>query len=314
MRALVTGGAGFIGSHVVELLLAKGHRVAVIDDLSTGKRENLPPGVQFYRLSLLDSQLPDIIRQIEPDVVFHEAAQVKVSRSLADPVQDARINIEGSLRLLEACREAGLPKVVYASSAAVYGEPQAVPLPEEHPLAPLSPYGLSKLTVERYLAIYHVLYGLHYAVLRYANVYGPRQDSSGEGGVVAIFADRVVRGKPLVIFGDGSQTRDFVYVGDVAAANLRAANPELPGELVVNVGTGREISVNELARTLAEQAGSDLPFVYEAPRPGEIQRSSLANGRAVSVLGWQPATTLAEGLAKTLTWYREHGLPGIPEK
>ncbi|MBE3578047.1 MAG: NAD-dependent epimerase/dehydratase family protein [Limnochordales bacterium] len=314
MRALVTGGAGFIGSHIVAKLLAEGHRVAVVDDLSTGKRENVPAGAQFYRMSLLDPELPDVVQQIEPDVVFHQAAQVKVSYSLADPVQDARINIEGSLRLLEACRKAGLPKVVYASSAAVYGEPQTVPLPEDHPLAPLSPYGLSKLTVERYLAIYHSLYGLRYAVLRYANVYGPRQDSSGEGGVVAIFADRAVRGKPLVIYGDGSQTRDFVYVEDVATANLLAANPDLPGELVVNIGTGREISVNELARAVAAQAGHELPFVYEAPRAGEIRRSSLANGRAISVLGWYPATDLAEGLGKTLAWYRAHALPGIPEK
>lgn len=313
MHVLVTGGAGFIGSHIVDKLLQAGHRVAVLDDLSTGRRENLPRGVHLYPQSLLDPGLSDLFEEVEPEVVFHQAAQVKVSRSLSDPAFDARTNIEGSIRLLEACRATGTRKVVYASSAAVYGEPLTLPLPEDHRLAPLSPYGLSKLTVERYLALYYSLYGLKYAVLRYANVYGPRQDSSGEGGVVAIFAARAVRGKPLVIYGDGTQTRDFVYVEDVAEANLLAAREDLPGQLVVNVGGGKECSISELAATCARLAGCDLPRIHQAARPGEIKRSALDNRRAREVLGWQPRTPLSEGLRRTLDWYREQVVPVVPE-
>ncbi|MBE3583539.1 MAG: NAD-dependent epimerase/dehydratase family protein [Limnochordaceae bacterium] len=320
MRALVTGGAGFIGSHVVERLLQAGWQVGVVDDLSTGQRANVPPGVQLHVSSLLDPELPEWVAYFGPDVVFHLAAQVKVSRSLAAPVRDAQINIEGSIRLLEACRQLGkVRRVVYASSAAVYGEPHVLPLPEEHPIHPLTPYGLSKYTVEQYLAIYRHLYGLSYTVLRYANVYGPRQDASGEGGVVAIFAERVSHGKAPVLFGDGAQTRDFVYASDVAQANLLAAQtPEADGQ-VFNIGTSQPIRIDELADHMQREAARlwgvpAVPRVHQAPRPGDIRDSCLDYRKAKEVLGWQPQVPLDEGLRRTLEWYRQQRLVGPAER
>ena len=299
-RVMVTGGAGFIGSHIVEELLAAGHEVSVVDNLQTGSEAWLPAGVAFYRISILDEALCDVMAEAAPEYVIHQAAQVNVARSVEDSARDAQVNIVGSLRLLEACRKHGVRKVIYASSAAVYGEPRALPLVEDHPVAPLSPYGVSKHTVEHYLEVYRRLYGLNYTVLRYANVYGPRQDAQGEGGVVAIFTYRIVRGLGVTIDGSGEQTRDLVYVGDVARANVLALTAG-DGE-ILNVSMGVETSVNRLLAAIEEAVGRRAEVRHGPPRPGDIVRSVLANGRARRVLGWEPRVSLADGLQAVVTF------------
>lgn len=299
MRVLVTGGAGFIGSHIVDALLAGGFRVCVLDNLSTGKLENLNPGVNFYHGDLRDKELlREIMERERPGVVIHQAAQASVPRSIKDPGCDAGVNVLGSINLLEACRQYGVRKVIYASSAAVYGNPKYLPLDEGHPAELLSPYGISKYTVEHYLKVYKSLYGLDFTVLRYANVYGPRQDAAGEGGVVAIFADRLLKGTQPEIYGDGEQTRDFVYVKDVAAANVAAL--DRAGGEVLNISTGVATSVNKLLAVMKEIAGSSAEARYCPERPGDIRHSYLDNSRAKRLLGWRPRFGLREGLRETM--------------
>jgi len=306
LKVLVTGGAGFIGSHIVDLLVEDNCRVAVVDDLSTGSFENVNAGVNFYHLKVEEGGLEEAVAREKPEVVLHQAAQVDVQRSLREPLADAEINILGSVNLLEACRRHGVGKVVYASSAAVYGNPAYLPVDEAHPVAPQSPYGVSKHTVEDYLRIYRENYGIDYTVLRYANVYGPRQDASGEGGVVAIFVDRLLKGEPPRIFGDGEQTRDFVYVKDVAAANLAAFRR---GDgMVLNVSTGAGLSVNGLFQALKETTGSGLAPMYRPPRPGDITHSRLANAAARQALEWRPRYSLAEGLRETVEYCKKAGI------
>ncbi|MDK2888474.1 MAG: UDP-glucose 4-epimerase [Thermoanaerobacter sp.] len=303
MRVLVTGGAGFIGSHVVEQLAAGGATVAVLDDLSRGSLANLPPGVSLYHGDIRDKVfVRETLEHFRPRVVVHQAAQVDVRTSLDDPARDAAVNIEGTIHLLEACRQAGVEKVVYASSAAVYGDPLYLPVDEGHPVRPLAGYGISKHTVEHYLQVYRALYGLDYTVLRYANVYGPRQDATGEGGVVAVFTRRLLRGEDPCVYGDGEQTRDFVYVGDVAAANLAALRKG--GGQVLNVSTGRATTVNELLRLLQGITGAKIKARYCPPRPGDIRHSYLACDLAQKILGWRARTDLATGLKLTVEWYR----------
>ncbi|CCO07611.1 NAD-dependent epimerase/dehydratase family protein [Desulforamulus hydrothermalis] len=301
MRVLVTGGAGFIGSHVAEALLAAGHEVYVIDNLAGGSTANLPPGVTFCRQDITDPAVVGLVGEIKPRVIMHQAAQVAVPVSLRDPVFDAGVNIIGTLHLLEACRQHGVAKIVFASSAAVYGTPRCLPLDESHPAAPLSGYGVAKYAVEKYLAAYGELYGLRWTALRYANVYGPRQDAQGEGGVVAIFIDRLLRRQPAVIFGDGQQTRDFVYVKDVAAANLLAM--ERGDGRILNISTGRAVTVQQLYQLIRQQTASHLEPVYRPPRPGDIVHSYLDNRAAVACLGWQPRYDLADGLRETVAYY-----------
>lgn len=298
MRALVTGGAGFIGSHLVDALVAGGAQVLVLDDLSRGRKGFVNPRASFVRADLAAPEAAEAVLRFGPEVVFHLAAQASVPASLADPVADARTNVLGTLNLLEACRRAGTRKVVYASSAAVYGDPRYLPIDEQHPLSPLSPYGVSKYTVELYLGVYQAMHGLDWTVLRYANVYGPRQDALGEGGVVAVFVERLRRGEPLDVFGDGEQTRDFIYVGDVVRANLAAAYAG--SGRVLNIGTGRATSVNTLIAELAALAGRPLKARYLPARPGDIRHSYLANGEARRSLGWEPAVALTEGLRMTV--------------
>ncbi|MFZ5634575.1 MAG: NAD-dependent epimerase/dehydratase family protein [Bacillota bacterium] len=298
MKVLVTGGAGFIGSHIVDALVDGGARAAVLDDLSTGMLENIKKEVNFYHGDLRDREFVFRCLQRErPGVIIHQAAQVSVPKSLADPAEDARVNIVGSLNLLEAARAGGVKKVVYASSAAVYGAPEHLPADERHPVRPISGYGLSKYAVERYLDLYRDLYGLDYTVLRYANVYGPRQDARGEGGVVAVFIDRLLRGEQPVIFGDGRQTRDFVCVSDVVRANLCAI--EGGSGMTFNIGTGRPVTVNRLFDILKEVAGCSGSPLYGSPRPGDIRDSWLDCGRAESVLGWTAGVDLEQGLRYT---------------
>jgi UDP-glucose 4-epimerase len=308
VRALVTGGAGFIGSTLVDRLLAEGHAVDVVDDLSTGSLANLADArasagrhLSVHNLDVRSTEVVDLMARRRPEVVFHLAAQADVRRSVAEPVFDADVNVLGTLRVLEGARAAGAERVVFAASGGtLYGEPDVADLPVKESLAhrPLSPYGVSKKSAIDYLVAYRELHSLEFVALALANVYGPRQDPHGEAGVVSIFAERILRGQTVTIFGDGEQTRDFVFVDDVVDAFVRAATRG--GGLVCNIGTGRETSVNRLFAELASQAGVDTPAEYAPLRAGELLRSSLDPGRAGIHLGWKPWTGLAEGTAAVL--------------
>jgi UDP-glucose 4-epimerase len=311
----VTGGAGFIGSTLVDRLLAEGHSVDAVDDLSTGSlvnlagaRENPTHQFTFHQLDIRSPDVIELIVRRRPEVVYHLAAQADVRVSVARPVYDAEINLIGSLQILEGARQAGARKVVFASSGGtIYGEPDPAVLPvkESHPQRPLSPYGVAKKAVGDYLHAYREIHNLEYTALALANVYGPRQDPHGEAGVVAIFAGRLLAGQACTIFGDGTQTRDFVFVDDVVDAFARAG--ERGSGLIVNVGTGTETSVNALYATMAAAAGSDRPAVHESARAGELQRSSLDPGRAAIHLGWKPWTSIEEGSAAVLEYFRTRG-------
>jgi UDP-glucose 4-epimerase len=308
-RALVTGGAGFIGSHVADLFLDEGYQVEIIDDLSSGNRANLPANATFHESSVTSSETARIIRDGQFDVVVHLAAQIDVRKSVTDPVFDATANIIGSLNILEAIRKSGRnTRIVFTSTGgAIYGDFNTPPNVETYPKDPESPYAISKLSVEYYLAYYGRLHRMEHVALRFGNVYGPRQDPHGEAGVVAIFCNRILEGKPLTIFGDGLQTRDYVYVGDVARAVFLGATFELPDAerldtRAFNVGTGVGTSVIELARLVQEATGSDAKIVFAPRRPGEQQESFLDAGKARAILGWEPKVSLSEGLARTFAW------------
>jgi UDP-glucose 4-epimerase len=303
-RILITGGAGFIGSQVADACVAGGHEVMVIDDLSSGKKEYVPDSARFVLCDVNSDTAVEAIRTFRPEVIDHHAAQINVRASVADPQFDARVNILGSIRLLEAARQHGVRKFLFASSGgAGYGEQEQFPAEESHPVRPVSPYGAAKMSVELYLHYYRAQYGLEYTALRYANVYGPRQDPHGEAGVVAIFAERLLRGQMAVVNGDGEQTRDFVYVGDVVRANLAAL--ERGDGLSVNIGTGVETNVNTVFRILRDLSGSRQEEVHGPSMPGEQRRSCLENRMASYELGWYPEVSLEEGLARTLDFFRE---------
>jgi UDP-glucose 4-epimerase len=304
MKILVTGGAGFIGSHLVDAFVGAGHQVAVIDDLSSGKRENLNPQARFYHVDVQDAAcVGDVFRRERPEVLCHHAAQMDVRRSVADPVFDARVNLIGLLNLLEQGRQHGLKRVLFASTGgAIYGEQDVFPAPETHQLAPVSPYGVAKLASERYLFFYSVSYGISYAALRYANVYGPRQNPHGEAGVVAIFTERLLRGEQPTINGDGKQTRDYVYVGDLVRANLAALQSGFTG--AVNLGTGIETDVNALFGLLCKLCGSSAPERHGPAKPGEQSRSVIDNALAQRVLGWKPQVSLEDGFRETVAFFR----------
>lgn len=303
MRVLVTGGAGFIGSHVAEQLLSRGHEVAVLDNLSTGKRENVPSGARFYEVDIR-SGCAEVFEDFRPEAVSHQAAQMDVRRSVAEPDFDAEVNVIGTVRLLEACVRSGVRRVVFASTGgAIYGEQGEFPATEDHPEFPISPYGVSKLAGERYLHYYNAQYGLPYAALRYSNVYGPRQDPHGEAGVVAIFCGRLAAGKRATINGTGEQTRDYVYVGDVARANVLALENGIPPG-AYNIGTGVETSVNELYERLRRLSGrDDLEPEHGPAKPGEQQRSCVNSSLAGRVMGWHPEVDLDAGLKQTLRFF-----------
>jgi len=307
MHVLVTGGAGFIGAHSGRALLEAGHRVTALDDLSHGKREAVPRGADFLELDVRSPQLVAELERLRPDAVLHLAAQMDVRRSVADPMHDASVNVLGTVNVLAAARRAGAKRFVFASSGgAVYGEQQVFPAPEDHPRGPASPYGVSKLCGEEYLELAR-REGLSTMSLRYANVYGPGQDPLGEAGVVAIFLHKMLHGADPVINGDGEQTRDFVYVADVARANLLAL--ESAGTGALNVGTGEETSINELARILARAAGYAKPIAHGPAAPGEQRRSSVAPAAARRQLGWSPDVTLEAGLGLTAEWFRDRSRP-----
>ncbi|MDO8560405.1 MAG: GDP-mannose 4,6-dehydratase [bacterium] len=305
MKILVTGGAGFIGSHLTDALLAHGHSVAVVDNLSTGLRVQVNPRADFYEMDVADAGLTSLVKKIQSEAVVHLAAQVDVRKSVTDPVEDARVNILGTLNVLEAARQAGVRHFIFASSGgAIYGDTDVRPTPESHPAVPASPYGIGKLSGEHFLRIYRRTFGMRTVALRYANVYGSRQNALGEAGVVAIFAHRLLAGQRAEIFGDGAQSRDFVYVGDVVAANLAALQATVSGAF--NIGTGREVTINEVAKLIRQAVGQG-EFSYGPAKPGEQMTSCLDNRLAVETLGWHPQMPLEEGIAKTVAWFREPG-------
>jgi UDP-glucose 4-epimerase len=303
VKILVTGGAGFIGSNVVDAFVEAGHDVVVVDNLSSGNRTNLNPRARLYEVDIRSPQLLEVLEQERPEIVDHHAAHIDVRHSVADPLHDASINIAGSANLLEACRKTGVRKVVYASTGgAEYGEPEYLPCDENHPIRPLSPYGASKHTVEHYLFMYRANFGLSYTVLRYPNIYGPRQDPYGEAGVIAIFTEKMLKGEETIIFGSGEQERDFLYVGDVVSANLMALESGDGREY--NLGWGIAITVNDIWRRLKEITGYQRDIVYAPAKTGETFRIYLDTARIRAELGWSPTVPLAEGLARTVDYFR----------
>lgn len=308
MRILVTGGAGFIGSHTVDALIKAGAGdVAILDNLSAGKRDQVNPKARLHQVDLRDaSAVREVVARERPEAIYHLAAQMDVRRSVADPAFDAQVNIVGFLNLIEAAREHGLKRVVFSSTGgAIYGEQDTFPADEEHPRRPVSPYGIAKLSTEAYLFFYRVEYGIDYLALRYGNVYGPRQDPHGEAGVVAIFSGRILEGKPCTIYGDGSQTRDYVFVGDVVRANVAALSAKVSG-IAINIGTGIETSVNDLYSNLASIADFPTAAEHGPARPGEQKRSVISPARAERELGWRPVTALRDGLAETFKYFKAH--------
>lgn len=306
MRILVTGGAGFIGSNTVDALIRRGAGdVAVLDSLTAGKREQVNPQARFYLADLRDAAaVREIAERERPEVIYHFAAQMDVRRSVADPAFDAQVNLVGFLNLIEAARKHGLKRVVFSSTGgAIYGEQETFPADENHPCRPVSPYGIAKLATESYLFYYHVQYGIDYLALRYGNVYGPRQDPHGEAGVVAIFSGKILDGQPCTIFGDGGQTRDYVFVGDVVRANLAALDAKASA-MAINIGTGVETSVNDLYATLAAIADFPTAAIHAPARPGEQKRSVISPARAAKELGWRPVTVLRDGLGETYQYFR----------
>lgn len=305
MRVLVTGGAGFIGSHVQDMALALGHKVAILDDMSSGKKENINAQAKFYHLDIRSPEVKDIFSEFQPEVLFHLAAQMDVRKSVADPKFDCDVNGLGLLNLLEAGRQHGLKKVIFSSTGgAIYGEQDYFPADEKHPLRPLSPYGITKLLSEKYLFFYRETYGIDYLALRYANVYGPRQNPHGEAGVVAIFAQRMLKGETVTIHGDGLQTRDYVFVDDVVKANELALKHDLNGEF--NVGTGIETSVNQIQAGVAAAIPGSPDPVHGPAKAGEQQRSVLDCNKIERELGWKAQVKLEEGLARTVEFFRSN--------
>lgn len=304
MKVLVTGGAGFIGSHVADRLVADGHDVVILDDLSTGHVEHLQANTRFYQMDLHSPWIDELFRIERPEAVVHQAAQASVRRSVEDPVFDAGVNVLGTAALLQASVHHGVRRFLFASTGgALYGDADVTPTPEDYPTLPVSPYGASKLAAEVYLRTFHAMHGLSYAALRYANVYGPRQDPHGEAGVVAIFARRLLSGEKARINGDGKQTRDFVYVGDVAEANSRAIVSDAVGSF--NVGTGVETDVSTIFHLLKRLTSSSQPEENGPPLPGEQRRSVVDARKIEKALGWKPKTSLQAGLDATVQYFRE---------
>lgn len=304
MKILVTGGAGFIGSHVVDTFLADGYEVVVVDDLSTGRRSNLNPAATFYQVDIRDPGLAEIFEKEQPDIVDHHAAQMDVRRSVNDPLFDADVNVLGSIKLIELARKHHVKLLLYISTGgAVYGEPEYLPCDEAHPVNPICPYGASKHTVEHYLFMYQENYGLNYVVLRYPNVYGPRQDPHGEAGVVAIFSGQMLNGEQVVINGDGEQERDFVYVQDCAKANLLSLKTENKNT-IFNLGHGQGNTINEVYSNLKKITDYNLSAIHGPEKVGETRRIFLDASKARQELGWTPTIGLEEGLRKTVDYFR----------
>ena len=305
-KYLVTGGAGFIGSHLVDKLIEQGNDVVVIDNLSTGKKENLNFKADFYNVDIQSPEISEIFKKVRPEVVFHYAAQIDVRKSVENPVESAKTNILGSLNILENCRKFGVKKVIFASTGgAIYGDAEIVPTPESYLAQPVSPYGIEKLTVEHYLNFYKREYGLDYLILRFANVYGPRQNSKGEAGVVAIFCDKILAGEQVIINGDGKQTRDFVFVGDIIRANILGIEKNKSG--IFNIGTGIETDINAIFGKLKKAFGLEIKENHIDKKSGEQKRSCLDFSKSKTEFGWQPQYSLEKGLEETKKWFQENG-------
>jgi UDP-glucose 4-epimerase len=304
MKILVTGGAGFIGSHVVDTFINAGHEVSVIDNLSTGNEENLNPKAKFFKADICDKNISQIFEKEKFDIVNHHAAQMDVRYSVKDPAFDANTNILGTINLLQNSIQNGVKRFMFASTGgAVYGEQEYFPADEKHPTYPLSPYGISKLSVEHYLYFYKIQFKLNYTILRYANIYGPRQNPKGEAGVIAIFTSKFLKGEQPIINGDGKQTRDYVFVGDVAKANL--LTHDLNQSEIYNIGTGKETTVVQLFTMLRKITGKDVPEKHAPTAPGEQLRSVITSDKIFKDLKWRPSISLSEGLKQTVDFFKE---------
>lgn len=305
MRILVTGGAGFIGSHIVDALVDRGHRVTVLDNLSSGQEENLNRRAKFIKGDVTSQKkLESVFKRVEPEAIFHLAAQINVRASVEHPTIDAECNILGSLRLIDMAAKAGVKKFIFSSTGgAMFGDDTQYPANEDEPATPLSPYGLAKLTIEKYLDFYHRERGLPYISLRYGNVYGPRQNPHGEAGVIAVFTSLMLDGKAPVINGDGTQTRDYVYVGDVVKANVAALESEI-SEGIFHIGTNKETDVNEIFRLVNWQFGKAFEATHGPAKSGEVKRSALDASKAEALLAWKPEVDISEGITATVTWFK----------
>lgn len=304
MKVLITGGAGFIGSNVADRLIGEGYEVIVIDNLTTGKIENLNEKIKFYKYDIREKGLIDVLYAEKPDYVIHNAAQLSITVSMSDPVYDADVNLKGGVNLFNSCKESKVKKIIFASSAAVYGEQDYYPADEEHALKPISPYGIAKMASEKYLNYFFKNFKMKYTVLRYANVYGPRQDPFGEAGVVAIFSEKMIEGKSPVINGDGNQTRDYVFVGDVVEANIKAIQSDYTG--CINICTTKETTVNELFRILKKiSKNNNIRETHGAAKQGEQLRSALGFNKAKEILAWEPKISIEQGLEATYEWFRK---------
>lgn len=302
----MTGGAGFIGSHTVDLLIKNDYEVCVIDNLAHGKKSNINSKAKFYKIDIRDKGILDILKNEKPEFIVHNAAQISVFKSIENPIDDADININGTLNILEAARKTDVKKIIYSASAAIFGEPEYLPIDEKHSLNMISNYGVSKHTVEHYLKVYKKLYDMDYIILRYSNVYGPRQDSSGEGGVVAIFCEKIIKNESPYIFGDGTQTRDFVYVKDVARANLMAIKSNKIG--VFNVCTNTKISVKKLFYCIKNIIDNkDIKPIYTGERYGDIKNSYMSYKKILNEIGWSPEYNIVKGLKETIKFYSQNG-------
>lgn len=302
-HALVTGGAGFVGSHIVDALLERGMDVTVIDNLSTGRRENVDPKVDFFEMSVLSPNAQDVITEVEPDVVFHLAAQINARASVEDPPMDAETNVLGTIRVAHTAARAGAQKIIFTSTGgAMFGPDIEPPHTEDMPVSPKSPYGISKRSAEMYINFVGEFHDIPTVNIRPANIYGPRQDAAGEAGVIAIFSELMLEEKPVTIFGDGEQTRDYVFVDDVVRAQMMAMEHDVSGTF--HIGTGRETSVNDIYEMLSEFTGNDISPQRAPAKPGELQRSALDAGKAKEVFGWEPECALRDGLEKTVDWFR----------
>ena len=300
--ALVTGGAGFIGSHIVDALIRRRIKVYIVDDLSTGNADNINPNAHFTRMSILNPQFVEYLKRVKPDVIFHTAAQINVRDSVKDPISDAKINILGSLTIAHVAGQIGVKKIIFSSSGgALYPELARLPWSEKIVPEPATPYAISKRSAEMYFHFAYMMHGVPYVALRYANVYGPRQNAKGEAGVISIFTNQMLKGKPSTIFGTGKQTRDYVYVEDVVSANIAAMNKKVIG--VFNIGTGKETDVNAIFHKLQKLTHAQLPARHEPATVGEVMRSALDARKAREVLEWKPGVKLDEGLEKTAKWF-----------
>ncbi|MBP2240287.1 UDP-glucose 4-epimerase [Cytobacillus eiseniae] len=302
MKVLVTGGAGFIGSHIVDLLLKQGFEVIVADNLSSGSKEFLPSQIKIYEVDILSKEMEQVILQEQPNIIIHQAAQVDVTKSLADPIHDFKTNALGTVQLLHAAQKAGVQKFIFSSSCAVYGDTKDNPIKETFPVQPLSFYGLSKSLSERYTQLFNDLYDVKFTILRYANVYGPRQNSTGEGGVVSVFANKILANESITVFGDGEQTRDFVFVKDVATANLLAIHNA--DNEIINIGCQSSVSINQLIETMSKVLNKEITPNYAQERIGDIKHSSLLINKANNILKWNPKYSLEDGLIETIEYYR----------